>query len=89
MRRFSTPEHTLVKFNPLAHWTAAEVWDYIRSNDGPYNELHEHGFVSIGCEPCTRAVLPYQQEREGRWWWEDATDKECGLHKANVAVGRR
>jgi len=45
--------------------------------------------VSIGCEPCTRAVLPYQQEREGRWWWEDAADKECGLHKANVAVGRR
>jgi len=86
---FSTPEHALVKFNPLANWTAAEVWDYIRSNDVPYNELHERGFVSIGCEPCTRAILPYQQEREGRWWWEDAADKECGLHKANVAVGRR
>jgi len=86
---FSTPEHALVKFNPLANWTAAELWDYIRSNDVLYNELHERGFVSIGCEPCTRAVLPYQQEREGRWWWEDAADKECGLHKANVAVGRR
>jgi len=78
-----------VKFNPLANWTAAEVWAYIRANDVPYNELHERGFVSIGCEPCTRAILPYQQEREGRWWWEDAADKECGLHKANVAVGRR
>ena len=54
---------------------------YIRANDVPYNELHERGFVSISCEPCTRAVLPYQQEREGRWWWEDAADKECGLHK--------
>ena len=86
---FSTPEHALVKFNPLANWTAAEVWDYIRANDVPYNELHERGFMSIGCEPCTRAVLPYQQEREGRWWWEDAADKECGLHKANVAIGRR
>ncbi len=86
---FSTPEHALVKFNPLANWSAAEVWDYIHSNDVPYNELHERGFVSIGCEPCTRAVLPYQQEREGRWWWENAADKECGLHKANVAVGRR
>ncbi len=85
---FSTPEHALVKFNPLANWTAAEVWDYIRTNDVPYNELHERGFVSIGCEPCTRAVIPYQQEREGRWWWEDAADKECGLHTANVAGGR-
>jgi phosphoadenosine phosphosulfate reductase len=86
---FSTPEHTLIKFNPLANWTAAEVWDYIRGNDVPYNELHERGFVSIGCEPCTRAVLPYQQEREGRWWWEDAAQKECGLHKGNVAAGGR
>ena len=86
---FGSPERPLVKFNPLANWTAAEVWDYIRANDVPYNELHERGFVSIGCEPCTRAVLPYQQEREGRWWWEDAADKECGLHKGNVAVGRR
>ncbi len=86
---FSTPEHALVKFNPIANWTAAEVWDYIRKNDVPYNELHERGFVSIGCEPCTRAVLPYQQEREGRWWWENAADKECGLHKGNVAAGGR
>ncbi len=70
----------LVKFNPLAAKTSAEVWDAIRAFDVPYNELHEQGFVSIGCEPCTKAIMPGQHEREGRWWWEDATKKECGLH---------
>jgi thioredoxin-independent 5'-adenylylsulfate reductase len=70
----------LWKWNPLAHRTSAEVWDAIRAFDVPYNALHERGFVSIGCEPCTRAVLPGQHEREGRWWWEDAEKKECGLH---------
>lgn len=70
----------LVKFNPLAGKTSAEVWDAIRAFEVPYNDLHSRGFVSIGCEPCTRAVLPGQHEREGRWWWEDATKKECGLH---------
>jgi len=74
----------LVKFNPLANWTSKQVWDYIRENDVPYNKLHEKGFISIGCEPCTKAVLPGQHEREGRWWWEDATKKECGLHAGNV-----
>jgi phosphoadenosine phosphosulfate reductase len=77
---FSTPEHRVVKLNPLASWSSAEVWGYIRQNEVPYNELHEKGFVSIGCEPCTRPVLPNQHEREGRWWWEDAAIKECGLH---------
>lgn len=77
---FSTPERALLKFNPLANWSSAEVWGYIRGNEIPYNELHEKGFISIGCEPCTRAVLPNQHEREGRWWWEEATIKECGLH---------
>lgn len=77
---FAAPGRTLLKFNPLANWTSAEVWDYIRARDVPYNPLHERGYVSIGCEPCTRAVLPHQHEREGRWWWEDARDKECGLH---------
>ena len=77
---FSTPERRLVKFNPLANWSSAQVWDYIRQNDVPYNALHEQGFTSIGCEPCTRPVLPNQHEREGRWWWEEATIKECGLH---------
>jgi phosphoadenosine phosphosulfate reductase len=74
----------LIKFNPLANWTSKQVWDYIRENNVPYNKLHEKGYVSIGCEPCTRPVLPGQHEREGRWWWEDATKKECGLHAGNV-----
>lgn len=77
---FATPEHQLVKFNPLANWTSREVWAYIREHKVPYNPLHERGFVSIGCEPCTRPVLPGQDEHEGRWWWEEETQKECGLH---------
>jgi len=81
---FSGPGKTLVKFNPLANWTSKEVWDYIRMTESPYNELHEKGFVSIGCQPCTRPVLPGQHEREGRWWWEEATQKECGLHADNL-----
>ncbi|MGF1535852.1 MAG: phosphoadenylyl-sulfate reductase [Elainellaceae cyanobacterium] len=81
---FSTPDHPLVKFNPLANWTSAQVWQYIRAYDVPYNPLHERGFVSIGCEPCTRAVLPHQPQRQGRWWWESADDKECGLHATNL-----
>ena len=80
---FSTPERELVKFNPLANWTSRQVWEYIRENQVPFNPLHEQGFISIGCEPCTRPVLPGQHEREGRWWWEDATSKECGLHAGN------
>ncbi len=78
---FSSNGRELVKFNPLAHWSSKQVWGYIRENDLPYNSLHDRGFISIGCEPCTRAVLPGQHEREGRWWWEDQTKKECGLHK--------
>ncbi len=70
-----------VKFNPLAHVSSAEVWDAIRAFEVPHNELHARGFVSIGCEPCTRAPLPGEHERAGRWWWEEATKKECGLHK--------
>nr|WP_228151302.1 phosphoadenylyl-sulfate reductase [Tamilnaduibacter salinus] len=81
---FSTDDHELIKFNPLANWTSKEVWDYIRMAEAPYNELHEKGFVSIGCEPCTRPILPGQHEREGRWWWEEETKKECGLHAGNV-----
>jgi phosphoadenosine phosphosulfate reductase len=77
---FSSADKSLYKFNPLANWTSADVWEYIRSNDVPYNALHAQGFNSIGCEPCTRPVLPNQHEREGRWWWEEATQKECGLH---------
>jgi phosphoadenosine phosphosulfate reductase len=84
-RTFGTAERPLVKFNPLSSWSSRQVWDYIRMNDVPYNELHERGFVSIGCEPCTRATLPGQHERAGRWWWEEETKKECGLHAGNVA----
>src|SRR3972149_13718 len=81
---FSTNTHTLIKFNPLSFWTSAQVWQYIRANDVPYNELHTRGYISIGCEPCTKPVLPGQHEREGRWWWEEATMKECGLHAGNL-----
>jgi phosphoadenosine phosphosulfate reductase len=70
----------LVKLNPLARWTSAQVWSYIREHGVPFNELHSRGFVSIGCEPCTRAVHPGEHERAGRWWWEDETKRECGLH---------
>lgn len=81
---FSTPERPLYKFNPLAQMSSEEVWAYIRMLEIPYNPLHERGFISIGCEPCTRPVLPNQHEREGRWWWEEATQKECGLHAGNL-----
>ena len=86
-RAFGTIDHPLIKFNPLANWTSAQVWRYIRDNDVPYNELHEKGFISIGCEPCTKPVLPNQHEREGRWWWEEGTLKEGGLHIGNAAAG--
>ena len=81
---FARPGGRLVKFNPLANWSSQQVWDYIRAMEVPYNELHDRGYVSIGCEPCTRPIGPGQHEREGRWWWEDATKKECGLHSQNV-----
>jgi phosphoadenosine phosphosulfate reductase len=84
---FSTPERPLIKFNPLANWSSAQVWQYIREHEVPYNKLHERGYRSIGCEPCTRAILPNQHEREGRWWWEDATRKECGLHSTKTRGG--
>ena len=79
-RTFGTSERPLVKFNPLSRWTSKQVWDYIEIYDVPYNALHSRGFISIGCEPCTRATIPGQHERAGRWWWEEATKKECGLH---------
>ncbi|MDI1292272.1 MAG: phosphoadenylyl-sulfate reductase [Methylobacter sp.] len=81
---FSTAEHQLIKFNPLLNWSSAQVWDYIEAYQVPYNELHQKGYTSIGCEPCTRAVLPNQHERTGRWWWEEGTKKECGLHAGNL-----
>ena len=81
---FSTENHRLIKFNPLLNWRSEQVWDYINAYKVPYNELHERGYVSIGCEPCTKPVLPNQHERAGRWWWEDETKKECGLHASNL-----
>ncbi|HDZ09831.1 phosphoadenylyl-sulfate reductase [Pseudohongiella sp.] len=81
---FAAPGKTLLKFNPFANWRSKDVWDYIRMFDLPYNPLHDQGYVSIGCEPCTKPIGPNQHEREGRWWWEEATAKECGLHKINI-----
>ena len=70
----------VIKYNPLLHWDTKTVKEYIDSNDVPYNSLHDKGFVSIGCAPCTRAVRPGEDFRAGRWWWEDNSKKECGLH---------
>lgn len=80
---FEGAHGTLLKFNPLANWSSAQTWAYIREHNVPYNPLHERGFISIGCEPCTRPTLPGQHEREGRWWWEESTLKECGLHSTS------
>ncbi|MDH4233957.1 MAG: phosphoadenylyl-sulfate reductase [Gallionella sp.] len=73
-------DHGLQKFNPLLDWTNAEVWEYIKANDVPYNTLHDRFYPSIGCAPCTRAVTPGEDIRSGRWWWEKPESKECGLH---------
>ncbi|XP_075495535.1 5'-adenylylsulfate reductase 3, chloroplastic-like [Primulina tabacum] len=75
---------SLVKWNPVANVQGNDIWSFLRVMNVPVNSLHAQGFVSIGCEPCTRPVLPGQHEREGRWWWEDAKAKECGLHKGNI-----
>ena len=72
--------HGLEKFNPLAAWTEAAVWDYLRAHRVPFNRLYEHGYRSIGCAPCSRPVLPGEEVRAGRWWWEQPEHKECGLH---------
>lgn len=72
--------HNMIKFNPLADWSEEDVWHYIRSNNVPYNPLHDRGYPSIGCEPCTRAIQPGEDVRAGRWWWENPESKECGLH---------
>jgi phosphoadenosine phosphosulfate reductase len=70
----------MVKINPLYRWSEKMVWEYIRAHHIPYNELHDKGFPSIGCQPCTRVVAPGEDPRAGRWWWEDQGHKECGLH---------
>ena len=81
---FGRGDNPLVKFNPLANWTSAQVWQHIMAYGVPYNPLHDQGFKSIGCAPCTRATHPGEHERAGRWWWEEATQKECGLHAINL-----
>ncbi|KAL9452150.1 hypothetical protein AB3S75_008028 [Citrus x aurantiifolia] len=75
---------SLVKWNPVANAKGNDIWNFLRTMGVPINSLHSQGYISIGCEPCTRPVLPGQHEREGRWWWEDAKAKECGLHKGNI-----
>ena len=70
----------MLKINPILDWTIDQAWDYVRKNDVPYNRLHDMGYPSIGCEPCTRAVEEGEDPRAGRWWWEQGSDKECGIH---------
>lgn len=78
-----------LKVNPLVDWTEADVWNYIKDHEVPYNKLHDAGFPSIGCQPCTRAVATGEDVRAGRWWWESPEQKECGLHKHNGQVKDR
>ena len=80
--------HQLFKFHPLLDWTFEDVKQYIKQNNVPYNVLHDKGFVSIGCSPCTRAVAEGEDFRAGRWWWEDQSKKECGLHTRTLDGGR-
>jgi phosphoadenosine phosphosulfate reductase len=82
-------DHGLHKFNPLLDWTNAEVWEYIKANNVPYNALHDQFYPSIGCAPCTRAITPGEDIRAGRWWWEDPQNKECGLHVGKITPLKR
>jgi phosphoadenosine phosphosulfate reductase len=75
--------NNLIKFHPIYNWTLDQVKEYIRTHNVPYNTLHDRGFPSIGCAPCTRAVQPGEDFRAGRWWWEDQSKKECGLHEVS------
>lgn len=77
-------DNGLQKFNPLLEWSNAEVWEYIKANNVPYNKLHDQFYPSIGCAPCTRAIAMGEDIRAGRWWWESADGKECGLHVSRI-----
>jgi phosphoadenosine phosphosulfate reductase len=79
----------LIKLNPLADWSVQDVWNYIKAHDIPYNKLHDCGYPSIGCAPCTRATLPGEDVRAGRWWWEKPEQRECGLHVVEGKLVRR
>ena len=72
--------NSIIKINPIIDWTGQQVWNYIQENKIPYNKLHDKGYTSIGCEPCTRAIKSGENLRAGRWWWETDSEKECGLH---------
>ena len=77
---FDEQHNGIIKVNPIIEWTWDQTWDYIKKNNIPYNKLHDNGFPSIGCEPCTRAIKSGEPLRAGRWWWESDSQKECGLH---------
>ena len=77
---FDEQHNNIIKVNPIIEWTWDQTWDYIKKNNIPYNKLHDNGFPSIGCEPCTRAIKSGESLRAGRWWWESDSQKECGLH---------
>jgi thioredoxin-dependent adenylylsulfate APS reductase len=79
----------IVKLNPLADWTLDQVWAYVREREVPYHELFDHGYTSIGCAPCTRPVIEGEPERAGRWWWEEDTAKECGIHCSVELTGTK
>jgi len=81
--------HNMIKINPLASWTHDDVWSYINTHDVPYNALHDQGFPSIGCAPCTRAIEAGEDIRAGRWWWETPDQKECGLHVVDGKLVRK
>ncbi len=74
-------DNGMLKINPLIDWTSEQVWAFIKEHNIPYNPLNDKGFLSIGCQPCTRAVEPGEDERAGRWWWENPESRECGLHR--------
>ena len=74
--------NNIIKFHPILHWKTTEVIDFLHKNSVPYNPLHDKGFISIGCAPCTRAIQEGEDFRAGRWWWEDKSKKECGLHSS-------
>jgi phosphoadenosine phosphosulfate reductase len=79
----------IVKINPVADWSHDDAWDYVRKHEVPYHELFDRGYTSIGCAPCTRPVDPGEDERAGRWWWEQDTDKECGIHCSVQLLGTK
>jgi phosphoadenosine phosphosulfate reductase len=78
--------HAIAKFNPLADWSDGDIWAYIRTHAVPYNPLHDRGYPSIGCAPCTRAIKPGEDIRAGRWWWESPEQKECGMHRRPLDI---